>query len=265
MGEGLIVRRGGGASLNYKVVGGNSAPSSPKENTIWVNASTAITSHIFSSEQPTSPVEGMVWFEIASSSSTAFNALRKNGITVCPIGCRQYISGTWVTKDAKTYQGGKWVDWVTYLINLGDTCDALTGGWATKAIGDSADYNKPSAPTITNNGDSITIKQTTTQWYCGIYHTKNKIDLTPYSKITVVVSAINASSSSGSGGRLMIHSNYGSTLANNKLANTSQWGGSSGSVGTYSIDITDINEPAYISLRAYWGITYTVTAVYLEV
>ena len=28
---------GGGASLNYKVVGGTSAPANPKENTIWVN------------------------------------------------------------------------------------------------------------------------------------------------------------------------------------------------------------------------------------
>lgn len=265
MGEGMIVRRGGGSKLNYKVVGGATQPTSPSENMIWVNTETAITSHVFSAEQPTSPAEGMAWFKTNSSSSSAFNALKKNALWVYPIGCKQYISGAWVSKTTKIYQGGKWGDWSTYLINGGDTCDAITGGWETLAIGDNADYNYKSAPTITNNGDSITIKQPKGQWYCGIYHTKNKIDLTPYSKITVVVSAINANPSNGSAGSLMIHSNYGSTLANNKLANSSRWGGTGGSAGTYSIDITDINEAAYIGLRAYWSLAYTTPAVYLEV
>ena len=43
---------GGGASLNFKVVGGTSAPSNPKENTIWVNTSTAITIWDFSATEP---------------------------------------------------------------------------------------------------------------------------------------------------------------------------------------------------------------------
>lgn len=42
----------GGAGLNFKVVGGTTQPSSPKENTIWVNTDTPITSWDFSSEAP---------------------------------------------------------------------------------------------------------------------------------------------------------------------------------------------------------------------
>ena len=44
---------GAGGGLNFKVVGGTSAPASPKENTIWVNTSTAITSWDFSATEPT--------------------------------------------------------------------------------------------------------------------------------------------------------------------------------------------------------------------
>lgn len=40
---------GGGAALNFKVMGGTSAPSNPKENTIWVNTNNLITGWQFSS------------------------------------------------------------------------------------------------------------------------------------------------------------------------------------------------------------------------
>lgn len=43
---------GSGAGLNFKVVGGTTAPTSPSENTIWVNTSTSITSWVFSSNNP---------------------------------------------------------------------------------------------------------------------------------------------------------------------------------------------------------------------
>jgi hypothetical protein len=72
---------GGGGGLNYTVVGGTSAPSNPKENTIWVNTSTAITSHVFSATQPTGSA-GMVWIQIGVESGVEFNALKKNGIQV---------------------------------------------------------------------------------------------------------------------------------------------------------------------------------------
>lgn len=58
---------GGGASLNFKVVGGTSTPASPKENTIWVNTDTEITSWHFGADEPnvcqtTVPDSGDPWF-----------------------------------------------------------------------------------------------------------------------------------------------------------------------------------------------------------
>ena len=52
MGEAFITRRGGNNPLNFNVVGGTSAPSNPKENTIWVNTDREITSWHFGPEEP---------------------------------------------------------------------------------------------------------------------------------------------------------------------------------------------------------------------
>lgn len=43
---------GGGNPLNFKVVGGTSAPANPAENIIWVNTGTAITGWHFDAEEP---------------------------------------------------------------------------------------------------------------------------------------------------------------------------------------------------------------------
>lgn len=101
---------GGGASLNFKVVGGTSAPASPKENTIWVNTSAEITSWAFSATEPEAPAAGMVWFTTDKKSTATFNALKKNDITLCPIAASQYVNGAWVEKTAKCYKSGEWVE-----------------------------------------------------------------------------------------------------------------------------------------------------------
>ena len=127
----MIIPVASGTSLNFKVVGGTSEPANPKENTIWVNTDAEITGWGFSASAPTNPAEGMIWFQTGTSSPAAFNALKKNGIAVYPNGCKQYVSGAWVSKTAKTYQSGAWKDWGLYLIKNGD-CTEVTGGWTAK-------------------------------------------------------------------------------------------------------------------------------------
>lgn len=109
-----------GAGLNFEVVGGTSQPTNPKENTIWVNTSTAITSWIFSAVEPTEPAEGMVWISIGTSSAIEFNALKKNAIQVYPISAKQYIDGACVKKTAESYQNGEWVGWIFYAFKDGE-------------------------------------------------------------------------------------------------------------------------------------------------
>lgn len=129
MNEAFIVRRGSGAGLNYKVVGGTTQPENPSENTIWVNTDVDITSHIFSATEPESPVEGMVWFNISTSCSAPINVLKKNTMMIYPTVCMQYVGGSWAVKEAKTYQNGVWVDWMVLLYDNGNQFESITGGW----------------------------------------------------------------------------------------------------------------------------------------
>ncbi|MCI7810223.1 hypothetical protein MR626_13245, partial [bacterium] len=76
---------GGGGGLNFAIVGSTTQPSAPKENTIWINTDSKITGWVFSPEAPESPAEGLVWIKTGLSSAVAFNALKKNGLRVCPI------------------------------------------------------------------------------------------------------------------------------------------------------------------------------------
>lgn len=110
---------GGGAALNYDVIGSTSTPT-PSENLIWVNTENTITSHIFSSSEPENPTEGMVWFNTGATSNVAFSVTEENPIYVYPNSCKQYISNEWISKTAKTYLNGAWVDWIVRIYSLGD-------------------------------------------------------------------------------------------------------------------------------------------------
>ena len=123
------VSGGGGTALNFRVVGGTTAPANPAENCIWVNTDTPITSWLFSATEPTPAESGMVWISTGISSPGAFNALKKNGIQVYPLKAQQYVGGALVDVEAKSYQGGEWEDWFTYLYDVGNVFEELTGGY----------------------------------------------------------------------------------------------------------------------------------------
>ena len=52
MAKGFKARGGGADLLNFRVIGGTSAPADPKENTIWVNTEQKITSWDLSAAEP---------------------------------------------------------------------------------------------------------------------------------------------------------------------------------------------------------------------
>lgn len=126
---------GVGSAMNFKVVGGTTAPSNPKENTIWINTATPITSYVFSATEPSSAEEGMVWISVGTASNVAFSATKKNPIMVYPLYAKQYVSGAWVQVDAKIYQNG-WNDLLTEVVFFGDgAINTDTFGSTTVASG----------------------------------------------------------------------------------------------------------------------------------
>lgn len=117
------VSGGGGAALNFKVLAYATEEellaATPAENTIGIVTTAPITSWIFSSEEPSPLTPGMVWISTSSSSSAAFNALKKNNVMVYPISAKQVVSGELVHVIAKSRQGGEWVDWISYIYAYG--------------------------------------------------------------------------------------------------------------------------------------------------
>lgn len=162
---------GSGGGLNFKVVG-NPQPTSPKENTIWVNTDVPITSYVFSATQPTGSA-GMVWITTGTYRPVAFNALKKNGIQVYPISAKQYIGGAWVEKTAQIYQGGAWYDFYYYIFKSGEGQKvALTT------------YKENSSVNVTIGTDTIILSYSG-EAFCSGIQTKSKIDLTDYSTIKI--------------------------------------------------------------------------------
>ena len=168
-----------GAALNFRVVGGPSAPSAPKENTVWVNTESAVSAWLFSAEQPESPAEGTVWFISGTSATAPFNALKKNGISVYPAGCKQYVNGAWLEKEAVTWQNGAWIEWWNgVLYKNGDLCEDRTGGWkAVKGNRGWVDFREDRIELGYNDGDGRD---------ASIY-TVNKIDVTEFKSLSAKV------------------------------------------------------------------------------
>lgn len=176
---------GGGTSLNFKVVG-NPQPENPKENTIWINTDDTVTSWVFSPAQPVTVVEGMVWIKTGLSSPTAFNALQKNGLTVCPMSAMQYLEGAWAEKQAKSYQGGAWVSWIPAgaLYYFGNDCAATSGGWQARGWKYQSKYDEI-IPTIVNRDDHMEITVPSGQVVSGAVEIKTDQDFTNISGITI--------------------------------------------------------------------------------
>lgn len=95
----------------------------------------ALVEFVGSEERTDTSAEGAVWISTGTNSSTAFNALKKNNITVYPLSAKQCVSGVWNAMDAKTYQNGAWAEWIPVgaLYWHGNECTDITGGWTSKA------------------------------------------------------------------------------------------------------------------------------------
>ena len=235
---------GGGAGLKLKVIGGTAAPESPAENTVWVNTSTAINGYAFSTDEPTSPVEGMVWFETGVDAPAPINIDKKNSVMLYPTGCKQYISGAWVKKDATTYQNGAWVDWVTYLYNKGDLCSALTGGW--KGVNNHSDAGY-SMGTLTKNASSITLATSTSLPSVIAAQTTKKISLAGFKTLKINLTAY--SGGTGRGAWIGIFS----TDATSPVAELTI-----SSKGTKSLDISEVSTGSYyVEIECYAESTAT--------
>lgn len=236
------VTGGGGTALNFKVIGGTSAPPNPTNNTIWVNTDATITSYVFSPTTPTSPTAGMVWIVTLDSGSVSLNTLKKNNITVYPSTCYQYISSAWTVKTAKIYQGS-WKP-LDFLVDLN------TGNWT---ILPAATYGHA----FTYADGVLTFaasKGATNSWVSAGRYCNEKVNLSNYNTMTIDL--------------VVTHSGAGNIkfgVTNN--VNIGDLGAGQASVtlsgnftGTKTIDVSALSGEHYVAMNIYLGDNFSCTA-----
>lgn len=259
MGEAFITRRGGSGGsggLELTVCGGTTRPTKVTHNTIWINTDVEITSHVLSSTEPASPVEGMVWVTIGAFGTVKMaSPVGGDWITVYPLSAKQYVSGAWVKKEAKSYRDGEWVDWWNGdLYTGGNEYVTITGGW--KAV--NGDGLK-----VTFNSDKITVGTSgDTSGYEAAVYTKNKIDVTNFNTLTAVFSSIAFPASySGQGVYVGLTNINTDSCPTDKLVASKQHT-KTGSV-TLSVDISKVSGPYYPVIVADVA-TCNITKIYFS-
>ena len=118
------------------------------------------------------------------------------------------------------------LQYITYLFNNGDTCDAITGGWG---IGGTS-----SGSASISGQQIIIIANAEKSFSCG---TKNKIDVSEYEALSVTVDSIG-------GGSLSIYL-YATSTSNPAAIVTTQ------TTGTVSLDISSVSGANTVMLSFY--------------
>ena len=97
------------SSLNFKVYTSPTIPASGTENDIVIISSTPMENWILSSDAPTGePMNnGDVWIQY-SVSGNVFDIMNQHDFMLAITKIYQYVSGTWVSVDARRYVGGVW-------------------------------------------------------------------------------------------------------------------------------------------------------------
>lgn len=123
-------QNGGGIKLPFRVVGGTTQPSNPKDGTIWVKTSVPIMRTEFNNGTWDSGGVGLVFLAgtLGGSNPTGTNttvlAINKNTgadkyiLKITLTGCKQVqgSTGNWVNLDAYRYYGGTWVQFSRYNV-----------------------------------------------------------------------------------------------------------------------------------------------------
>ena len=190
---------------------------------------------------------GHVWISTGDFSTAEFNALKKNGIQVCPKSAKQYINGTWVVKTGQIYQSGTWKGWAHYLIGNGVDAQTVTGGFPVDWHTDWQVFNSDGSVTLKHSYADATFRHD--------YSTNNTFDVTNYTKLVVHATAWDTYEAF--------------SVGVNTVANKGQKCISSVSIenvpSTVTLDISSIT--GYVCFQVdmpYYGESITLSEVYFE-
>lgn len=256
-------QNGGGNLLRLKVVGSTSAPSNPKENTIWIKTSVPILGcQVFFNELTYGDFwkgqgNGSVYipFQAANSSywaSTGANiTVQKRSFAefnVNFLGCKQLINDEWVSMDAYIYHGSSWIQfssvWNGELYMEGTWYTANTGDWTALGKELESDSYTPMAPSVQNETNYFKLSFPSDG--SGMFYLA--MDLSQYTTLHFEGELNPYRSEQEIRARLNIWSSIGTYTTSNVVAYLAKSGLNNG-VG--SIDVSSLNGTYYIGFNLY--------------
>ena len=251
-------RGGGGVGLNFEIVGGTTTPMNPKENTIWVNTSVAVTGWFFGTMNDLYEyystqgfTNGMIIILTGSSSNANFNACKENTMFIHPYDAAQIIDGLPVTKEVLIYQNGSWKDLHLYLYNNGDQCVDNTNGWKT---------NLNTNGICTFNTDHILLNYSGSEGRSATVYTASKIDISNINTLYMEVNVTYA----GSGTHFGLSSSAPSNLPTSN-GDYVQYVSSSGTgLQTLRIDVQSYTSGSYYIWANIWASTAKIYKIWGE-
>ncbi len=193
-----------------------------------------ISAYAFSADEPASPAEGMVWVKTATESTTPINVDKKNSVILYPQTAQQYVSGAWVGKTAQVYTNGAWHElWDGYYYKLGETYEAITGGYSAGT----------SLAKVTFNSNNMVITQASGTGAGNVVATVETVDVTDVN--TLVFDCLADSTDLCSVGVGSVRDNWNNYIATAKVNNTAR--------ALVTLDVSSITGEVYILLKAWFN------------
>lgn len=193
----MIFNMVGGSTIRnmVKIDWGETAPLSPRQNTVWVKTAEPVTGYSFEDDEPAQPYEGMVWFPCEEYHPTPITIGGNNPIVLQPTGCMQYIGGAFQRVQSYVYQSGAWVGlWNGVLYTPGNEWAHITGGFVGYAVKSTSSSSVSAVvPEITRGESSLIVTNTNGG---GVVCTANKIYISDYDTIHFVGNFTRGGSSS---------------------------------------------------------------------
>lgn len=238
---------GGGGGMELTIIVDTVRPAKATHNAIWVESNVDATSYALTTVDPENPEDGALCISIGESGAVKMaSPVGENWITVYPLSAKQFINGDWVSKVAKSYQNGEWVDWWNgELYKDGDAYTDYTGGWTTGEL-----YGNS---TVTINADSIQLS--TSSGSRAHVETKEKVKFGEYKNLTIVFDVINSASTTNVV-RLGYSTNKTTNLANATTKVEDVLGKGTTGERSLSISLDGAPESAYVVVGV--GVTGTI-------
>lgn len=191
MGQAYLMRRGSAKSL--KVVSCASADAFPTvvlKNTMAVISDVPSVRIYIQAERPENGEAGDVWARTGDGDAISMYTSRSS-LEIGVMHVEQHDGEKWKRVEAHVYDGAQWrqVSVERYMLyKRGEDNTAVTGGWATDAH---------DGISLTFGTDSIVFKVVKDGNRYASFYTKNKIDLTEYKTLGIVLSKASGVGTSG--------------------------------------------------------------------